>query len=235
MDDRQVKTCPFCKETIKAEAIKCRFCGEFIEDDPQEKIAQSKTATATKGEEAKETTDTESGTPSNVIAELSLSPVIMVPQVLKLLGWFLASGLIGYGTYYATAKEMKVMEMPNAKLICWGLCAAVAAIGLAIFWFKYMKFKKHEFTITNDRIECRHGLFSRTISNIEMWRIQDIRLNQPFIQRIFGVGTIIVESTDPSDPHLEIGPIAKASTLYQTLRDTAVEADRRRGVLHLDQ
>jgi phage shock protein PspC (stress-responsive transcriptional regulator) len=34
MPDPDTKSCPYCAEEIRAEAVKCRFCGSFVASSP---------------------------------------------------------------------------------------------------------------------------------------------------------------------------------------------------------
>lgn len=52
--------------------------------------------------------------------------------------------------------------------------------------------------------------------------------------KVIGLGRIIVLSTDKDTPLLSVGPIYNARDLYSRLKKAQLDADRRRGVLHID-
>ena len=40
MQDGEFKSCPYCEEQIRASAIKCRYCGEWLKEQSESSIAQ---------------------------------------------------------------------------------------------------------------------------------------------------------------------------------------------------
>ena len=69
-------------------------------------------------------------------------------------------------------------------------------LGLPISFTRY--------SLSEDRLFRACGLFNLQEEEILLYRIRDISLKRSLWQRIFGVGTIDVLSSDQTTPHLEI-------------------------------
>ena len=69
-------------------------------------------------------------------------------------------------------------------------------LGMPISFTKY--------ALSEDRLFIDKGLFTVTSEEILLYRVRDLSVRQTLGQRIFGVGTILVHSSDKTSPHLEI-------------------------------
>lgn len=61
-----------------------------------------------------------------------------------------------------------------------------------------------KYSMSADRLFFETGLFSVTFEEIVLYRVTDISLKVNLWQRIFGVGTVLVHSSDKTTPHFEI-------------------------------
>jgi uncharacterized membrane protein YdbT with pleckstrin-like domain len=83
-------------------------------------------------------------------------------------------------------------------------------IGLVIpvfyaFW-KWLEIKTTRMNITDQRIIVSEGILSKTTNETELYRVRDTTIEEPFFYRIFGLGNIIVYTTDEaSATHKFIG------------------------------
>ena len=68
--------------------------------------------------------------------------------------------------------------------------------GLPITFTKY--------SMSDDRIFCEKGLLNMKFEVILLYRVRDISMKITLGQRIFGVGSILLQSSDKTAPVLEI-------------------------------
>ena len=68
--------------------------------------------------------------------------------------------------------------------------------GLPITFTKY--------SMSDDRIFCEKGLLNMKLEEILLYRVRDISMKITLGQRIFGVGSILLQSSDKTAPVLEI-------------------------------
>ena len=76
-----------------------------------------------------------------------------------------------------------------------------------------------------DRLEVESGLTSRSIENIDLFRVRDVGVKQGLVGRIFNYGDVYLHSTDSSTPDLHIKGIDAPSEFYRQLRER-VDASR---------
>ena len=85
------------------------------------------------------------------------------------------------------------------------------------------------YRLTEDRLFCETGFFSIHEEEILLYRIRDLELKLTLGQRIFGVGSVFVHSSDKTMPTLELknirDPRAVKEQLYRQIEDCK---DRRR-------
>lgn len=89
------------------------------------------------------------------------------------------------------------------------------------------------YELTTERFVHQSGILLRTTDRIEVIDIDDVTYTQGIIQRMLGVGTIVVSSSDRSHPLLHLHGIDRVPEIANLIDDVRREERRRRSV-HID-
>jgi uncharacterized membrane protein YdbT with pleckstrin-like domain len=107
------------------------------------------------------------------------------------------------------------------------LCLPLAFVGIGFIMFlvRFLKTKFTKYEITEERITETTGVFSRNTDETELYRVKDIRLEEPFFLRMFGLSTILLVTSDKTSPFITLSGVKNGNNLRKILRD-AVEVRR---------
>ena len=83
------------------------------------------------------------------------------------------------------------------------------------------------YRLTDDKLIVSTGLFSLNEEEIRLYRIMDVTLKRSFGERLWGLGTIHICSSDKTTPELDIKRVRQSADVKEMLSDM-VEAARKK-------
>lgn len=85
------------------------------------------------------------------------------------------------------------------------------------------------YSLSDDRLFCEKGFLNIKQDEVLLYRVRDLQLNMSLGQRIFGVGTICVVSSDKSVPHLDLVNVKHPREVKELIHKSVEDAkDKRR-------
>ncbi|EAQ78820.1 PH domain-containing protein [Blastopirellula marina] len=144
-----------------------------------------------------------------------------------------------YGTWIITA-VLSVTALVVAGVfflamipVVLGVVAVVAVIWIFLLcrlaWRKWSV----QYELTTQRFVHQSGILSRTTDRIEVIDIDDVTFNQSIFDRMFGVGTITVTSSDRTHPTLVLDGIEDVKRVADLI-DGARRKERIRRGIHIE-
>jgi hypothetical protein len=229
--DLQTKQCIFCAETIQAQAVKCRFCGEFLNSKKARDLEKELELSPNSPEE--ETTD------ENILFAGNPSLLGMAPAVIKGLFFLVVAGLLLKLPLEIMANDLLSLELTENQIFAFGRYRIIAGLGLAIvvvliLAIKMIKLKMIYYEVTPDRIEWGRGIFDRRVDNLDMFRVIDLNMRRSIFDVIFGIGSVKLITTDKTDPEFAFEKVRHCRLLYDVIKKSSLEADKQNRVIHME-
>jgi membrane protein YdbS with pleckstrin-like domain len=206
--------CPSCNTPLAADAVFCSKCGAKLAGSPPAKQAATP-ADALRAAKA-EMANSVGNEGERELWRGSYSAKAMYGN------WLLAL----VATLIAAAVSI-FFPLP----VTWLAAGTIVAVLWLVLVVQYLIERLSvSYLLTTQRFVHQRGLLKRVINRIEVIDIDDVTVEQGFIERMFGVGTIKLLSSDTSDPTLRMPGIDDVKRVATLIDDARRDERRKRGL-----
>lgn len=107
-------------------------------------------------------------------------------------------------------------------------------IPLFILLWQWLVIRNTVYELTSERLKLRSGVLNKHLDEVELYRVRDYKLEQPFFQRPFGLGNIVMQTSDRSHPTVRLRAVRNGEQLYERIRSAVEQARAKKGVREVD-
>ena len=148
-------------------------------------------------------------------------------------GW-LRGTAAGLGTVLVGIAGFAIMVGAAGDWGAWPL--ALTGLAVLIVLWKWIQNMAAKYEITSERLIVRRGIIFKSIDEIELYRVKDVRMDFTLLNQWAGIGNICVTSSDETTRvgDLVMRNIGKAQPRREELRRLVDAARQKRGVREID-
>ena len=103
-----------------------------------------------------------------------------------------------------------------------------------VFLYKFLTIRTTTYTISQGRLLSSHGILSKTVDELELYRVKDYKVTQSFFQRLFNVGTIELDTSDISHAIFQLRFIKEPIETKDMIRNIVENLRTEKKVLEFD-
>lgn len=140
-----------------------------------------------------------------------------------------------FGTYFfclllVVAVVVAYFFTPDRPVLILSAIAVPVLFAMVRWW----QTRSQKYEITTERIRTSTGILSRRTTELELYRVRDYTVIEPFWLRLIGRGNLVIETSDRSTANLVLRAVPTVNALKDQVRVHTERMRQLRGVRDLE-
>jgi membrane protein YdbS with pleckstrin-like domain len=139
------------------------------------------------------------------------------PSHLSRLGTYLFCAVLGILAVPAGVLLETLVPQPEWQPIRTGIAWAMFGTPVFLAFWAWLGIVRHRYELTTERLIEHTGIF-RNSEPLELYSIVDYQLPPAYLMALFGLGDVVLETSDKRQPRVVIQSVANRVWLYEQIR-----------------
>jgi uncharacterized membrane protein YdbT with pleckstrin-like domain len=116
------------------------------------------------------------------------------------------------------------------------VCALLFFLVIPVLYaiWRWIETRCHRYSVSDQRVRVTQGVLSKRTDSLELYRVKDVVLLEPFWLRLFGLGNVELRTSDMTSPLLVLRAVPEPAALREKVLLAAEARRDAKGVREMD-